>query len=489
MQLQKFVGESTPAVLGSVKEALGSSAIILANRRVGDRIEIIATGQLDEESIDKAVSEQEALKSTDAKATEMNDSPAEGPIENVSNNAEQSSLENDMDISTQTPVQSSAVDDSPTPALVAMDNESKTPVQIATVNEAQTPQQRNTAYELRTSIRSFVASAAQAQVANATVIGAEEKNEINVDQRLRRLEVILWGQKNPIRSQHLQGLLKIGLGAELAVRLVERVVEYESLDDALRQSLSLLVSTLPVGTDNTLSENGITIVNGPPGSGTTTTLVKLATQKVLASGNQSVVLICADKKRIGVFEALQTYGQLLDIPVLHAHNTRELKNLIRAFSQKELILIDHTLPSSDGSIPIPNDGLAANCDLPTRNLLVLPATIQSTVAEQVVANYPISTTTRCVLTQLDRTARLGELFSVLIRHHLRTAYWSDNSQVQLPLQKATPSVLVAAAMAMAKKMNATVDEQFLMSLIQPSEQTIEMPNLSKQSEDLTYAAS
>ena len=34
-----------------MREALGSDAIILANRRVGDRVEIIATGQIDDEAI------------------------------------------------------------------------------------------------------------------------------------------------------------------------------------------------------------------------------------------------------------------------------------------------------------------------------------------------------------------------------------------------------------------------------------------------------
>ncbi|MBX2837382.1 MAG: hypothetical protein KTR35_11045, partial [Gammaproteobacteria bacterium] len=54
MQLQKFTGESMPVVLDTVRNALGSDAIILANRRVGDHIEIIATGNLDDVSFEQA---------------------------------------------------------------------------------------------------------------------------------------------------------------------------------------------------------------------------------------------------------------------------------------------------------------------------------------------------------------------------------------------------------------------------------------------------
>ena len=48
MQLRRFTADSTPAALGAVRLALGDDAIILANRRVGDQVEIIATGQMDD---------------------------------------------------------------------------------------------------------------------------------------------------------------------------------------------------------------------------------------------------------------------------------------------------------------------------------------------------------------------------------------------------------------------------------------------------------
>ncbi len=48
MQLRRFTADSTPAALGAVRLALGDDAIILANRRVGNQVEIIATGQMDD---------------------------------------------------------------------------------------------------------------------------------------------------------------------------------------------------------------------------------------------------------------------------------------------------------------------------------------------------------------------------------------------------------------------------------------------------------
>ena len=48
MQLRRFTADNTPAALSAVRLALGDDAIILANRKVGDQVEIIATGQMDD---------------------------------------------------------------------------------------------------------------------------------------------------------------------------------------------------------------------------------------------------------------------------------------------------------------------------------------------------------------------------------------------------------------------------------------------------------
>jgi len=48
MQLRRFTADTTPAALGAVRLALGDDAIILANRKIGDQVEIIATGQMED---------------------------------------------------------------------------------------------------------------------------------------------------------------------------------------------------------------------------------------------------------------------------------------------------------------------------------------------------------------------------------------------------------------------------------------------------------
>ena len=51
MEIKRFIADDIRAAMISVKETLGSDAVILSNRRKGDRIEILAAKELDPESI------------------------------------------------------------------------------------------------------------------------------------------------------------------------------------------------------------------------------------------------------------------------------------------------------------------------------------------------------------------------------------------------------------------------------------------------------
>ena len=211
-------------------------------------------------------------------------------------------------------------------------------------------------------------------------------------------------------------------------------------------------------------------MSGPPGAGKTTALIKLATQHVKQHGNQSIVIICADTRRIGAFEELQAYGRLLGVPTVHAHDATELESLIDAFTHKQLVLIDHTLPQGEGVIDLPECLMNPEEEDRVRHLFVIPASLQSATADALISRYCVGRSIQCVLTHLDSSARLGELFNALIRHHLPVAYWSDSPSVQLPLQRADASVLVATAVAMSRRIDVSPDDEWLQRLIQPANQ-------------------
>ncbi|MFK7855396.1 MAG: zeta toxin family protein [Granulosicoccus sp.] len=497
MQLRRFTADSTPAALSAVRLALGDDAIILANRRLDDQVEIIATGQMEDVAsmsdaeLSQAVAsselidEQSELDSPVTTSSLTNEAPetdssSDGMAKEqiaagaATINAQSDSLitqlsEDIESISVDVPALKLQAPHSVKPDTVQLSASARARSDAHTDSNQQAAEY-NSAESKNISDDSENNRTLSTVEANSLFL-ALEKQSAQIDQRFRGLEVNLWGSCAPNRSLHLRRLFGLGIGAELAVRLVERVDADMSVDDALRQSFAMLKSTLPIGNDKTLSEPGVTIMSGPPGAGKTTALIKLATQHVKQHGNQSIVIICADTRRIGAFDELQAYGRLLGVPTVHAHDASELNSLMDAFTHKQLVLIDYTLPDGEGVIELP-DRLQNKNDDSVRQLFVMPASLQSATADALISRYCTGHPVQCVLTHLDTNARLGELFNALIRHHLPVAYWSDSPSVQLPLQRADASVLVATAVAMSRRLEISPDDEWLQKLIQPANQLL-----------------
>ena len=298
---------------------------------------------------------------------------------------------------------------------------------------------------------------------------------MRLEERLRRLEVNLWGELEPLRALHLRQLLRLGIGAELGVRLAESVVAGSTPEAAMRRSLALLKASLPIQSDTTGIEPGVTVLSGPAGGGKSTALVKLATRQVQREGNQSVVMIAADNRRIGAFESLQVYGRLLGVPVVQAHDGAELASLVEAFSHKSLVLVDHVPAERRETMPLPAPeslGLRDGVPRRLRHLMVLPATLESRAFEALVERHVELGVTGGILTRLDHASRLGVCLAPLVRHQLGIAYWSDNARVQTPLEKASASVLVATVMSTGSQLAPSVDEELLLDLLQPTRRDV-----------------
>lgn len=472
MQLRRFTADTTPAALGAVRLALGDDAIILSNRRQGNLIEIIATGQMDDAATlsDMSVDDiQEQLRSTaETLATSIAATQKEALTSTVSlSEVAVKNTESSNNANANAQVQ-------PLPQAPLAASHSGHAVEPIFSDENLTFNQ-----DVHTESKTHV----DATVARSTnlMIAAFENQARKMDEHFRSLTVNMWGNNASSESEHLKRLLSLGIGAELSVDLVEQTITGTPLDKALRTSYAKLKTLLPVGVDKTTSVSGVTVVSGAPGSGKTTALVKLAAEHVKKQGNQSIVFICTNTRRIGAFEELEAYGRLLGVPTVHAHDTSELGSLIEAFKHKQLVLIDHTLLNDEDSVQLPECLLNPEIKDTVRQLFVLPATTQALTVDYLITNHCSAANICCVLTHLDSNARLGEILSAVIRHQLPIAYWSDSSSVQRPLQKAEASVLVATAVAMAGRIPASADDILLQRLIQPSNATFTRNNSNMES--------
>ncbi len=525
MQLRRFTAESTPAALAAVRQALGDDAIILANRKIGDQVEIIATAHMeDAEALayasvphEVASVEQASLSPVDSNAQQSIPPERQSAPRGISrklNTSKTRANTGTADLLGDTPKSfgNKSTDSLTIEQLKAAIEEVENRVESEPAvsggsdkgrdssvrlhgrgsSDQGNKQRRGNAAsgghfatgsdDLRAPLRQDGESVLEQEMRklaatvssvidenNSQLVQIIESQNKQINQHFKGLEVNLWGNNVPNRKQHLQQLLSLGLGANLAVQLVERAPPEYSADEALRHSLALLKSTLPIGSDKSSTVPGVTIVSGSPGAGKTTVLMKLATQHVKEYGSDSIVVICADTRRIGAFEELQAYGRLLGVPTVHAHDTAEFESLIAAFNHKQLVLVDHTLPMDSDAIEIPRSLQNTEAEDTVRHLLVLSAISQSAMVDSLIERHCKRRRMQCVLTHLDANARLGELFNPIISHHLPIAYWSDAASIQKPLQKADASILIATAVAMSRRLARTADDECLIRLIQPTD--------------------
>ena len=83
----------------------------------------------------------------------------------------------------------------------------------------------------------------------------------------------------------------------------------------------------------------VVVLMGSTGVGKTTTAAKIAAHATVVGGKK-VGLICADTFRIGAAYQIETYAELLNIPLRLVSSGVELRAALQAFSDCDLILID-----------------------------------------------------------------------------------------------------------------------------------------------------
>ena len=137
---------------------------------------------------------------------------------------------------------------------------------------------------------------------------------------------------------------KSGLSTEILHRFIETYHQKKNADeeilypDFFYQFLRSLVREQHE--PRTIAkEDRLILLVGPTGVGKTTTIAKLAATAKLHEG-RNVGLITIDTFRVAAKEQLQTYADILNVPLRIAHNAQEIQEHIEALHDCDLIFVD-----------------------------------------------------------------------------------------------------------------------------------------------------
>ena len=142
-----------------------------------------------------------------------------------------------------------------------------------------------------------------------------------------------------------------------------------------------------------------------------------------------MALITTDNYRIGAHEQLNTYGRILNVPVRVASSAAELRNIIKGFSDKRLILIDTAGMCQRDMKLIEQINTLQQNDLPIKSYLVMSAATEYKAMNEIIKAFQVFDPQASILTKLDEAVTIGSAVSSIIEHNLPLSFIADGQQV------------------------------------------------------------
>ncbi|KRW59476.1 flagellar biosynthesis protein FlhF [Pseudomonas sp. TTU2014-080ASC] len=275
-----------------------------------------------------------------------------------------------------------------------------------------------------------------------------------------QLGSIAWGQvqsRKPQQANLWRRLQRMGVPAELAKTLLERVASIAEPRQAWRMLLAHLAHSIKTPEQEPVEEGGVIALVGPAGMGKTTTLAKLAARYVLKYGSQNIALVSMDSYRIGAQEQIKTLGRILDVPVTLVDPTQSLTQALAPLARKRVVLIDTAgLPVNDPALRMQLEALASR-GINAKNYLVMAATSQGQVLKAAYHSYKRCGLAGCIITKVDEAVSMGEVLGLAISQSLPVAYLTDGPRIPDDLQVPRSHQLVSRAVGLQASQDPSED--------------------------------
>lgn len=211
--------------------------------------------------------------------------------------------------------------------------------------------------------------------------------------------------------------------------------ELEDFDIVQRKVVDWIGESINVAQEQVFRKPYVGIIVGPTGVGKTTTLVKLAVQYILKNKEQGrkvdICFITIDSMRVGAFEQLARFGDLLNITVKKAEKAEDVKFIYEEVkSAVDAIFID-----TSGYSPNDAEHLGAmkmTLSVQGMNPDVYLAVCASTKArdiENIMRNYEPFGYKSVIITKCDESEQYGNIISVLFDSHKSVSYITNGQQI------------------------------------------------------------
>ncbi len=185
---------------------------------------------------------------------------------------------------------------------------------------------------------------------------------------------------------------------------------------------------------------------GPTGVGKTTTIAKLAAIYAVGIGGEkprSVRMITIDNYRIGARQQIETYGNIMGVPVSCVETAEDLKKTIALHADADVILVDTIGKSPRDAVRLAEmQRLVAACGPGVEVHLAVPATMKTSDIAETLRQFEPFGYRAVVLTKLDETNRVGNAISALAERRKPISYLTTGQRVPQDIERAEVTSLL-----------------------------------------------
>jgi flagellar biosynthesis protein FlhF len=278
----------------------------------------------------------------------------------------------------------------------------------------------------------------------------------------QQLAALAWNdftRREPLKARALADLATLGLERGLSLQIVGELPPALDSEQVQRTPYAMLARRIQVCAPPMQRAGAVALI-GPPGSGKSTTLAKLAARYVLEQDAANLVLISTDDERLGSHEQLRSLGRVLGARVETVAAMDELAARIDALSGRFVLIDTPGVAGRDSDAAARYQALRARCPA-LQLMLMLPSSAQSGVVDEAVVNFGQPVAHCCALTRLDEAVSLGGVLSALARSQLPVAYVCDGPAIPDDLRPARAHQLVARAIELSRQAQNCADDELL----------------------------
>ncbi|MEK4351746.1 flagellar biosynthesis protein FlhF [Paenibacillus sp. FSL R5-0475] len=200
----------------------------------------------------------------------------------------------------------------------------------------------------------------------------------------------------------------------------------EKFQESLKEQLDGFLSGRIA--DGIAPDTQIVYIAGPTGVGKTTTIAKLAAEQLFKNGRK-VGFITSDTYRISAVEQLRTYAAILNVPLEVVQSPGDLQRALFRLESCDLVIMDTAGRNYRNDMLVAELQSLLAKELRSETYLVLSLTSKSRDMKLIAEHFGRYKLDKVIFTKLDETGSYGPLFNVLNDFPLTLSYMTNGQNV------------------------------------------------------------